>query len=120
MLENVIPRFLGWGPAPLRRALIGHPNNPSRDATMAHNLLNRMAPAESQLFAGRGALEGYRMCVDWNRHRSFLYGTWEPKVTGAVTNTVKAGMAVIDIGAHIGYYSLLFARCVGPQGRVFA
>jgi FkbM family methyltransferase len=27
-------------------------------------------------------------------------------------------MCVFDIGAHLGYYSLLLAKCVGPVGRV--
>jgi FkbM family methyltransferase len=120
MLENVIPRLLGWVPTSVRRALIGRPDNPSRLATFAHNLLNRITLAESEVFACQGALAGYRMSIDWSRYRSFLYGTWEPKVIGALTDIVKAGMTVIDIGAHIGYYSLLFAKCVGPSGRVFA
>lgn len=29
-------------------------------------------------------------------------------------------MTVIDIGAHHGYYSLYFAKCIGPAGRVFS
>jgi FkbM family methyltransferase len=120
MLENVIPRLLGCVPTFLRRAIIGHLDNPSRFATLAHHLLNRMASAESQVFACQGVLEGYRMSIDWSRFRSFLYGTWEPKVTRAVTATAKPGMTVIDIGAHVGYYSLLFAKCVGPSGRVFS
>lgn len=120
MLENFIPRLLGWVPTGLRRALIGHPDNPSRLATLAHNLINRVPPSESQVFACRGVLEGYRMSVDWSRYRSLVYGTWEPKVVRVVTDTVKPGMTVIDVGAHIGYYSLLFAKCVGPGGHVFA
>ena len=120
MLENVIPRLLGWVPISWRRAIIGRPDNPSRIATLAHNLLNRMPPAQSQVFACQGVLAGYRMSIDWNRFRSFVYGTWEPEVIGAVTATVKSGMTVIDIGAHIGYYTLLFAKCVGPNGHVAA
>jgi FkbM family methyltransferase len=120
MLENVIPRLLGWVPISWRRALIGRPDNPSRVATLAHNLLNRMPQSESQVYDCQGALAGYRMSVDWNRFRSFVYGTWEPEVLRVVTNTVKPGMTVIDIGAHIGYYTLLFAKCVGPNGRVVA
>ena len=120
MLENAIPRLLGWVPISVRRALIGHPDNPSRLATFAHNLLNRITLSESHVFVCQGALAGYRMSIDWSRYRSFVYGTWEPKVIGAVTDTVKAGMTVIDIGAHIGYYALLFAKCVGPHGRIFA
>ena len=120
MLENVIPRLLGWVPISWRRALIGRPDNPSRFATLAHNLLNRVPPSDSQVYDCQGALEGYRMSIDWNRFRSFVYGTWEPEVFRAVTATVKPGMTVIDIGAHIGYYTLLFSKYVGPNGYVFS
>jgi FkbM family methyltransferase len=120
MFESVIPRLLGWVPASLRLALIGHPGNPSRLANIAHNFLNRIPLAESQVFDCHGALKGYRMCVDWTRYRSFVYGTWEPKVVRAVTEIVRPGMTVIDIGAHVGFYSLFFAKCVGTGGRVFA
>jgi FkbM family methyltransferase len=58
------------------------------------------------------------MSIDWNRFRSFVYGTWEPNVVRAVTTSVKPGMRVVDIGAHIGYYTLLFAKGVGSSGRV--
>lgn len=60
------------------------------------------------------------MYIDWSRYRSFVYGTWEPKVSEVVAGVVKKGMTVIDVGAHIGYYSLYFAKCVGPTGRVFS
>jgi len=102
------------------RAIIGRPDKPSRIATLAHNLLNRIPPRESQVYDCQGALKGYRMSIDWNRFRSFVYGTWEPEVLRAVMTTVKPGMTVIDIGAHIGYYTLLFAKCVSPNGQVVA
>ena len=119
MFENVIPRLLGQVPVSWRRAIIGQPDNPSRMATLVHNLLNRISSAKTQILECKGALEGYRMCVDWSHHRSFAYGTWEPEVLRVVTSTIKPGMTVVDIGAHIGYYSLLFAKLVGPSGRVF-
>ena len=120
MLENVIPQLLACVPSSLRRAIIGRPDNPNRVATLAHNLLNRLSPSESKVFTCQGPLEGYRMCVDWSRYRSFVYGTWEPKLIQVVTDIVKEGMTVIDIGAHIGYYSLYFAKCVGPSGHIFS
>jgi FkbM family methyltransferase len=60
------------------------------------------------------------MYIDWSRYRSFVYGTWEPAVIRAVAATVKTGMTVIDVGAHIGYYTLVFAKCTGADGRVYS
>src|SRR5580693_9157669 len=33
---------------------------------------------------------------------------------------VQPGMTVLDIGAHHGFYTLLFSRLAGPSGKVFA
>lgn len=120
MLQNVIPRLLSFVPPSLRGTIIGRPDKPNRFATLVHNLFNRLAPSESRAFACHGPLEGYRMFIDWSRYRSFVYGTWEPAVAKVVSETVRKGMTVIDIGAHHGYYSLYFAKCVGPTGRVFS
>jgi FkbM family methyltransferase len=37
-----------------------------------------------------------------------------------VRRVLSPGMVVLDIGAHIGIYSVLAARCVGPSGHVVA
>jgi FkbM family methyltransferase len=47
-------------------------------------------------------------------------GRYEPHVTSVVRNRVKAGMHVLDIGANIGYYTMLSASLVGPHGSVMA
>jgi hypothetical protein len=98
MLENAIPRLLGWVPISLRRALIGHPDNPSRLGTFAHNLLNRITLGESHVFGWQGTLEGYRMSMDWGRYRSFVYGIWvltlEWKVLGRYENTLNENLAM--------------------------
>ncbi|MGC3970051.1 MAG: FkbM family methyltransferase [Pirellulales bacterium] len=39
---------------------------------------------------------------------------------GLIHESVKPGDRVIDLGANIGFYTLLFAQCVGPQGCVYA
>lgn len=33
---------------------------------------------------------------------------------------IRPGMCALDVGAHIGYYTRLFGRLVGPSGRVVA
>jgi len=60
------------------------------------------------------------MRVDWQIHRSFAYGTWEPEVVQAMQREVTPGMNVLDLGAQSGFYTLLLSRLVGPNGRVFA
>jgi FkbM family methyltransferase len=45
---------------------------------------------------------------------------WEPAETALLCGIVKAGEQVADIGAHIGYFTVLLSRLVGPAGRVVA
>ncbi|MEO8056642.1 MAG: FkbM family methyltransferase [Acidobacteriota bacterium] len=47
-------------------------------------------------------------------------GEWEPSETSAFLAQLREGMCVFDVGANIGYYTLLAARTVGPSGRVYA
>ena len=47
-------------------------------------------------------------------------GVWEPWLTVFMASRIKAGMHVVDAGANHGYYTVLFADLVGPNGRVAA
>lgn len=48
------------------------------------------------------------------------YGIWEPALTAYVLDTIKPGQNVVDVGAHIGYFTLIMSRLVGKGGRVLA
>jgi len=50
----------------------------------------------------------------------FKDGIWEPRVTSLLKVKTHPGMVALDIGADIGYYTLLFASLVGRNGRVIA
>jgi len=45
---------------------------------------------------------------------------WEPSTTQFIKGLLRPGMTVADIGANIGYFSLLMASLVGPEGEVHA
>ncbi|MFC1741084.1 FkbM family methyltransferase [Nanoarchaeota archaeon] len=45
---------------------------------------------------------------------------YEPHAIETMKKTIKKGDWVIDLGACIGYYTLVFAKLVGPKGKVFA
>lgn len=47
-------------------------------------------------------------------------GEWEPKTWHALEQHVPVGGTFIDVGAHIGWYSLKAAKVGGPKGRVIA
>jgi FkbM family methyltransferase len=50
----------------------------------------------------------------------YYFGVWEPTLTRWLISTLKPGDGFIDIGANIGYLSLLAAKLVGGNGRVLA
>jgi FkbM family methyltransferase len=107
-------------PLGLRQRIIGDGYRPSWTSTAIHSILNRLSSEKYPVISCGGALKGYRMKVEWARYRCFAYGSWEPEIIELVSKTVKPGFTVVDVGAHIGYYSLLFSRLVGPTGHVIA
>src|SRR5258708_10310149 len=50
----------------------------------------------------------------------YLYGFLEEDLTKALISFLKEDMVVINIGAHIGYFSALGAMLVGKSGSVHA
>ena len=46
--------------------------------------------------------------------------TWEPSTTDALMRRLPPGGTFVDVGAHVGWYSLKAAKVVGPNGRVIA
>jgi FkbM family methyltransferase len=49
-----------------------------------------------------------------------LSGRYEPEQTAQFLRWVKPGATVIDVGAHVGYYTLLASVLVGETGSVWA
>lgn len=45
---------------------------------------------------------------------------WDPAETAFLKTHLRPGMTVVDVGANLGYFTVLCARLVGPQGRVIA
>lgn len=66
----------------------------------------------------------YKMYVDTRdvgvASHLMLDGYWEMWNTEAIVGLVKPGMTVLDVGAHCGYFSVLMADLVGPQGKLLS
>jgi FkbM family methyltransferase len=52
--------------------------------------------------------------------RIAVQGEWEPGTWRAISEHIGPGKVFVDVGAHVGYFSLKAAKAVGPQGRVLA
>jgi FkbM family methyltransferase len=47
-------------------------------------------------------------------------GVWEPVLSEFILRHVQQGDVCVDVGANVGYFSLLFAQRVGASGKVIA
>ena len=67
-----------------------------------------------------GRCRGIRYRVFPEYGWAYLYGGWERNSTRVMSRQIAQGATVYDLGANYGMHTLLFARLVGPQGRVYA
>lgn len=69
----------------------------------------------------RGPLRGARwLLASRGKTLRVLMGTYEPEQTALFVRHVGPGGTFLDVGAHVGFYTLLGARRVGSEGRVWA
>lgn len=106
-----------WLPAPLRRGLyrLGPVSAGLRSA------LNRAAPnGLTEVEVAGGALAGTHLILDMQSEKDYWLGTYEIDLQQAVSDFVKPGTVGYDVGANIGYISLILAKQVGSKGTVIA
>lgn len=58
--------------------------------------------------------------VQFVENRICFFGEWEPSITAVFRKLLRPGDRVIDVGANIGYFTILSSMLVGETGRVFA
>ncbi|MDO4582864.1 MAG: FkbM family methyltransferase [Planctomycetia bacterium] len=66
---------------------------------------------------------GFQIYADLRQfieNRIAFFGIWEQGTTELFLKSIRPGEIVIDMGANIGYYTLLASRLVGPTGKVYA
>lgn len=49
-----------------------------------------------------------------------LDGYWEMNVTNIITDIIKEGMNIVEVGTNIGYYSIVSASKIGKTGKIYA
>lgn len=69
---------------------------------------------------------GYKFFIFLDRQNGavdeyiFMHKNWEPEIGAIMREELSAGGVFLDVGANIGYFSLLAARIVGENGHIIA
>jgi FkbM family methyltransferase len=73
------------------------------------------APVEATTFFGaKLSVDARDICGRY----IYYFGIWEPHLTGFIQRRLKPGDTFVDVGANVGYYSLLASTIVGNSGQV--
>jgi FkbM family methyltransferase len=92
------------------------------DATLLGKIVRfplRLIPRSLVIFILQGKLRGKKWVVGSGVHACWL-GDYEYGKQSIFQEAVGQGNIVFDIGANVGFYTLLASILVGPLGKVFA
>jgi precorrin-6B methylase 2 len=69
-----------------------------------------------------GPNRGCRLRLNLSRfvEPTYLYGTYDKPILTAAKSLNLSGKVVWDCGTYLGFYTIFFARTVGPNGKVVA
>src|SRR5690348_9557213 len=79
----------------------------------------RLVPKKMIVPILQGPLRGKKWIAGSSNHGCWL-GTYELGTQRLFCRIVKPGDVVYDIGANVGFYTLLASVCAGPSGRVYS
>jgi FkbM family methyltransferase len=80
----------------------------------------QLVPSDTLLWAQiqQGLAQGLWIRVNPRTGHDVLQGIGEAAVQQALQQYLRPGMTFYDLGANIGFFSLIAARLIGPSGRV--
>jgi FkbM family methyltransferase len=90
-------------------------------ASVIRGGLNRAAPTGlTQVKVAAGDLAGFTILLDMQIDKDYWLGTYEPELQRAIRELIRPGAIIYDVGANIGYVSLLLAKAAGATGHIYA
>ena len=118
-IPNEISPLAGRGGRPPAASLMEKCHLPHRPAGAPHppRAQPRRPHRPDPVTVAAGELQGAELLIDMQAKKNYWLGTYEPELQAAVRHWLRPGMVVYDVGANIGYVSLLLARVsAGPAG----
>jgi len=119
--EKLILKAASWAagvlPVPIKKLLYKIPFL----SRFIRRSLNTAAPKGfSEISIAAGAAKGLKMILDLQSEKDYWLGTYESDLGAAARKLIQHGDIVYDVGANVGYISLLCAQLSGKRGKVFA
>ncbi len=81
---------------------------------LAHRVIEALADAYA-----RSVGFSFPAKFNWEWKTEMLTERYEKDTVRLFKEIVKPGMRIVDIGAHIGFFSRMFAKLAGPEGKVY-
>jgi len=120
-MQKTSLRFASWLAGHLPQPLLQLIYRVPPLARLIRRTLNRAAPhGLTVVQVGGGLLAGMQVELDMQTEKDLWLGTYEPDLQAALRAFTPEGSVVYDVGANIGYVSLMCAYCTGPEGQVFS
>jgi FkbM family methyltransferase len=90
--------------------------------SLIHRVSHQVLPADEKVWAQveSGPLQGLWLELNPRTGQSYLRGEAEPVALQVLAQRLRPGMVFYDLGSNIGLFSLLAARLVGPNGKVYS
>jgi FkbM family methyltransferase len=115
--KNVLVRIVNRIPAPVAARF----RSGSLLSRLAAPVLEVALPRRTvDVVVRSGPAAGFRLPIDPQCEKYYWTGAHELRVLEAITDLLRPGDLFWDIGAHIGFFTVVGARAVGPTGRVVA
>jgi FkbM family methyltransferase len=93
----------------------------SKVTRLLRPLANALLPEDETVVTVRSGIgEGLRLAILPRTEKFYWTGLHEPHVQQALQRALRPGSVFWDVGAHIGFDSMIASRLVGPGGRVEA
>jgi len=115
MVFSRLTRYLVW-------SLVAIQNFVDLPARKIRRTRLEYARRKKRVFVSSMPATGIEMVIDPTMYFSevFVNGSYEIELVRYFQKSLRSGMVCIDAGANVGYFTLLMAKRVGPQGLVIS
>jgi FkbM family methyltransferase len=115
IMSKFLLRIIGYLPTWLTDWILEKRNKSRLLKRLSARSANFFRNKEAQIGSGIG--KGLFINVGGSA-AAYVLGTFKPELQDFLSSTVKEGSVFFDVGANVGFFSLLAARLIGPKGKV--